>query len=83
VGIFTVLYLISQVLVLSAEISAVREAGLSPRGLTNAAVTDGDHRALTLLARRQERVAGQRVTTTFEATSGTPSPRDRGRPARR
>ena len=65
VGIFTLLYMISQTLVLSVEISAVIESGLTPRGLTAAAPTDSDRRALVLLARQQERIPGQRVTTTF------------------
>jgi uncharacterized BrkB/YihY/UPF0761 family membrane protein len=70
VGIFTLLYLISQALVLSVEVSAVIESRLSPRGLTNAVLTEADRRALVLLARRQERVAGQRVTTAFSASAG-------------
>jgi uncharacterized BrkB/YihY/UPF0761 family membrane protein len=65
VGIFTLLYLISQTLVLSIEVSTVIEARLTPRGLTDAALTDMDRRALELQARRQERVAGQHITTTF------------------
>jgi uncharacterized BrkB/YihY/UPF0761 family membrane protein len=65
VGIFAVLYLISQTLVLSVEVSTVIESRLSPRGLTNAVVTDIDRRALALQARRQERIAGQCVITTF------------------
>jgi hypothetical protein len=65
IGIFAVLYLISQTLVLSVEVSTVIESRLSPRGLTNAVVTDIDRRALALQARRQERIAGQRVITTF------------------
>ncbi|HEY6593090.1 MAG TPA: YhjD/YihY/BrkB family envelope integrity protein [Asanoa sp.] len=65
VGLFTLLYLISQTLVLGVEVSTVIESRLSPRSLTGTVLTDVDRRALVLLARRQERVAGQRVTTTF------------------
>ena len=65
VGIFALLYLISQTLVLSVQVSTVIEARLSPRGLTDEDLTDADRRALELQARRQERVPGQRVTTTF------------------
>jgi uncharacterized BrkB/YihY/UPF0761 family membrane protein len=65
VGVFTVLYLFSQALVLSVEVSVVRTFRLSPRGLTVAAVTAADRRALTLVARRQARVPGQDITTTF------------------
>jgi membrane protein len=69
-GIFTLLYLISQTLVLSVELSTVIESRLSPRGLTNAALTDTDRRALELQARRQERIADQRITTTFNGRPG-------------
>jgi YihY family inner membrane protein len=65
VGIFTLLYLVSQTLVFSVEISTVVDAQLSPRGLTDAALTESDRRALARLARRQERVAGQHITTSF------------------
>jgi membrane protein len=70
VGIFTLLYLISQTLVLSVELSTVIEARLSPRGLTSAVLTDIDRRALVLQVRRQERVAGQRTATTFSGGPG-------------
>jgi uncharacterized BrkB/YihY/UPF0761 family membrane protein len=65
VGIFTLLYLISQTLVLSVEVSTVIKSRLTPRGLTNAVLSDTDRRALVLLARQQERVPGQHITTTF------------------
>jgi membrane protein len=65
VGMFTLLYFISQTLVLSVEISTVIELRLWPRGLVTAVPTDLDRRALVLEALRQERVAGQRITTTF------------------
>jgi membrane protein len=70
VGTFALLYLINQTLVLSVELSTVIESGLSPRGLTNASLTDGDRSALVLLARRQERIAGQRTTTTLPSDPG-------------
>jgi len=69
VGIFTLLYLISQTLVLSVEVSTVIEARLSPRSLTDAAPTDIDRRALELQARRQERVPGERILTTFSTAA--------------
>jgi uncharacterized BrkB/YihY/UPF0761 family membrane protein len=68
VGIFTLLYLINQTLILSIEVSTVIESRLFPRGLTSAVLTDIDRRALVLQGRRQERVAGQRITTTFNAS---------------
>jgi uncharacterized BrkB/YihY/UPF0761 family membrane protein len=72
VGIFTLLYLVSQALVLSVEVSTVIESRLSPRGLTDGALTEPDRQALVLLARQQERVAGQRITTTFSPRARTP-----------
>jgi uncharacterized BrkB/YihY/UPF0761 family membrane protein len=73
VALFTLMYLISQTLVLSIEASTVIEARLYPRGLTTAALTEVDRRALLVLARQQERVAGQRNTTTFGlADPGSP-----------
>jgi membrane protein len=72
VGLFTLLYLISQTLVLSAEVSTVISARLSPRSLTDAGLTDADRRALMLLARREVRVAGQRNTATFTEAAGDP-----------
>lgn len=67
--IFSLLYLTSQTLVLSVEVSTVIGSRLSPRGLTNAVLTDTDRRALALQAHQQERVAGQCVTTTFAVAS--------------
>nr|BFE73129.1 hypothetical protein GCM10020092_064300 [Actinoplanes digitatis] len=57
VGVFTLLYLISQTLVLSIEVSAVLEGRLSPRSLTGSVPNAADRRALALLGRQQERVA--------------------------
>jgi uncharacterized BrkB/YihY/UPF0761 family membrane protein len=72
VGAFTLLYLISQTLVLSVELSTVAESRLAPRGLTTATLIDADRRALLLQARRQERVAGQRNITTFSGEAERP-----------
>lgn len=58
-GLFTLLYLVSQALVLVAEIAAVRQARLWPRALDPADPTEADRRALALLAREQERIPGQ------------------------
>jgi YihY family inner membrane protein len=73
VGIFTLLYLVSQTLVLSVEVSTVIESRLWPRGLTTTALSEADRRALVLQARRQERVAGERIVTTFSTRSGEES----------
>jgi membrane protein len=66
VGIFTLLYLVSQALVLSTEICAVQALRLSPRSLLQTTHTDADVRALTLLAQEQERLPDQRIGVTFE-----------------
>jgi len=74
VGVFTLLYLISQTFVFGVEISTVLDQRLFPRGLTATALTPMDRRALTLLARQQERVPGQQVTTSF-STDADDAPR--------
>jgi uncharacterized BrkB/YihY/UPF0761 family membrane protein len=58
---FTVLYLLSVVLVATAEAAAVRAGRLWPRALDPARPTDADVRARVMLARELERTAGERV----------------------
>ena len=60
-GMFALLYLVSQALVYSAEVAAVRYARLWPRALDLSRPTAADARALTLLARQQERIPAARV----------------------
>jgi membrane protein len=60
-GMFALLYLIGQALVYAAEVAAVRHAGLWPRALDLNRPTAADARALTLLAREQERIPAARV----------------------
>jgi membrane protein len=60
-GIFALLYLVSQALVYSAEVAAVRYARLWPRALDVNKPTAADFRAYTLLARAQERIQVTRV----------------------
>jgi uncharacterized BrkB/YihY/UPF0761 family membrane protein len=60
-GMFALLYLVGQALVYGAEISAVRYARLWPRALDLNRPTAADARALTLLAREQERIPAARV----------------------
>lgn len=55
-GFFTLLYLLSNVLVLAAEVAAVRHARLWPRALDPSRPTEADARAMRLLAREQERL---------------------------
>jgi membrane protein len=58
-GLFTLLYVVSQALVVVAETVAVRRARLWPRAFDTSDPTEADERALTLLAREQERIPGQ------------------------
>ena len=60
-GMFALLYLVGQALVYAAEIAAVRYARLWPRALDVNHPTAADARALTLLAREQERIPSARV----------------------
>ena len=58
---FALLYLVGQALVYAAEVAAVRYARLWPRALDLNRPTAADVRALTLLAREQERIPSARV----------------------
>jgi uncharacterized BrkB/YihY/UPF0761 family membrane protein len=60
-GIFALLYLVSQALVYSAEVAAVRYARLWPRALDVNRPTAADARAMALLAREQERIQAAQV----------------------
>ena len=75
-GLFAVLYLISQALVYSAEIAAVRYGGLWPRALDQNRPTAADVRAQALLARDQERIPAARVAVRY--VSGDSRPRRGG-----
>jgi membrane protein len=77
-GMFALLYLVSQALVYSAEVAAVRYAGLWPRALDLNRPTAADARALTLLAREQERIPAERVE--FRLVSRGSPPTDNGSP---
>src|SRR3954471_6969763 len=68
VGSFALLYLVSQALLYSAEAATVRRHRLWPRALDLAQPAPADHRALSLLAAEQERLAGQRIDVSFEPT---------------
>ena len=71
-GMFALLYLVGQALVYAAEIAAVRYARLWPRALDLSRPTAADVRALTLLAREQERIPAARVDF-YLAAPGAPS----------
>ncbi|HET7901253.1 MAG TPA: YihY/virulence factor BrkB family protein [Candidatus Nanopelagicales bacterium] len=67
VGIFALLYLVSQVLVYAGEIAIVRRRRLWPRALDMTKPTAADRRALTYLAREQERTVVERIDARFDA----------------
>jgi membrane protein len=76
-GMFGLLYLVSQALVYSAEVAAVRQAGLWPRALDVNHPTAADARAQFLLAREQERLAAARVEIRLAARDSPPPAGDR------
>jgi uncharacterized BrkB/YihY/UPF0761 family membrane protein len=73
-GMFALLYLVGQALVYAAEVAAVRHARLWPRALDLNRPTAADARALTLLAREQERIPAARVDFHLEAPGSPPVP---------
>jgi uncharacterized BrkB/YihY/UPF0761 family membrane protein len=73
-GMFALLYLVGQALVYAAEVAAVRYAGLWPRALDLNHPTAADARALTLLAREQERIPAARVEFHLAAQGSAPEP---------
>jgi membrane protein len=77
-GTFALLYLVSQALVYSAEVAAVRYAGLWPRALDQNRPTAADAHALALLAREQERIPAARVD--LRLVSQDPPPAHDGLP---
>jgi membrane protein len=82
-GMFALLYLVSQALVYSAEVAAVRQAGLWPRALDVNHPTAADARAQSLLAREQERLPDARVEIRFVSRDSPPpasDPPGTGRP---
>ena len=78
-GMFALLYLVGRALVYAAEVAAVRYARLWPRALDLNRPTAADARALTLLAREQERIPAARVDFHLVAP-GSPSVPDSGSP---
>jgi membrane protein len=70
-GMFALLYLVGQALVYAAEVAAVRYARLWPRALDLNRPTAAEVRALTLLAREQERIPAARVD--FHLAAPVPS----------
>jgi len=78
-GMFALLYLVSQALVYSAEVAAVRYAGLWPRALDQNRPTPADARVFALLAGEQERIPAARVD--LRLVSQDRPPADGGPPA--
>jgi uncharacterized BrkB/YihY/UPF0761 family membrane protein len=77
-GMFALLYLVNQALVYAAEVAAVRYAGLWPRALDVSRPTAADLRAMTLLAREQERIPAARIG--LRLVSRDPPPADNASP---
>ena len=75
-GMFALLYLVGRALVYAAEVAAVRYARLWPRALDLNRPTAADVRALTLLAREQERIPAARVGLRLAAPDSPPVPGD-------
>jgi len=73
-GMFALLYLIGQALVYAAEVAAVRYARLWPRALDLNRPTAADARALTLLAREQERIPAARIQFRLAVRGSAPVP---------
>ena len=73
-GMFALLYLVGQALVYAAEVAAVRYARLWPRALDPNRPTAADVRALTLLAREQERIPAARIQLRLVAGDSPPVP---------
>ena len=71
-GMFALAYLVGQALVYAAEVAAVRYARLWPRALDLTRPTAADARALTLLAREQERIPAARVEFHLAAPGSPP-----------
>ena len=71
-GMFALLYLIGRALVYAAEVAAVRYARLWPRAVDLTRPTAADARALTLMAREQERIPAARVEFHLAAPGSPP-----------
>jgi uncharacterized BrkB/YihY/UPF0761 family membrane protein len=67
VGLFALLVLVFQAVVIAGEAVVVRRRRLWPRALVSDRPADADKRALAALARQQERIRPQRVSSTFAA----------------
>ena len=78
VGLFALLYLVTQALVYCAEVAVVRHARLWPRALDTTHLTTADQRALTRLARVELRTLPQQITVSFDPDPDPDSDSDSG-----
>lgn len=67
VGLFALLALVFQAVVIAGETVVVRRRRLWPRALDSSRPLDADKRALSALARQQERIPPERITARFDA----------------
>jgi uncharacterized BrkB/YihY/UPF0761 family membrane protein len=67
VGSFTLLYVVSEVLLYSAEAAVVRHARLWPRALDISRPTPADVQVMTRLATEQERLPNERIEVRMDA----------------
>lgn len=72
VGLFALLYLVSQALLYTAEVAVVHRARLWPRALDASRPTSADRRALTLLARIEQRIEDEQVQVVFRKSDDRP-----------
>jgi inner membrane protein YhjD len=72
IGLLSFVYLAAHVTLLAAEGNVVAARGLWPRSLsaTDGETTEADRRALSALARAEERREGQRIDVSFAGTDG-------------
>lgn len=73
VGLFALLALVFQAVVIAGEAVVVRRRRLWPRALVSDKPFAADKRALSALARQQERIRGHRVRSTFDPPVPDPS----------
>jgi membrane protein len=71
VGMFTLLYFVSQGLVFAAQIAVVRRKKLWPRSLVPTQPTEADRAALLLRSRIEERTEADRVAATMSSAGGS------------
>ena len=81
-GALALIYVLSQVLVFGAEISAVAARDLHPRSLRPTATTSADKEVFTDLAQAQQRVPNEQIVVDFPATDqeSSTSPEHGGHP---